>query len=265
MARALDDIIRELDAGYNPGRQLINERLAALPEQAEAEISGLNATKANAFDDITAGARQRGLGFAGIPLAEQAKYTASSFLPAVARVRQSQNDVRTSLLDSLNNANLDQRKTAMSIYQAELDRDERRAAEERAAAAARAASAGFDYGSLLGGGGGEAGAPVGTAAGKKGQPSLETFLKQQLSAQPKAPRALQDQWVRQWARLTGKNEGDKAIWAAYNQILPWEQYNDNAGGGGSWRPSGIPVASAIKSAVSNATGNPLIKALSRVF
>jgi hypothetical protein len=143
VAQNLDDIIRELDAGYAPSRQLINQRIDVLPAQGEAEIAGLNATKDQAFNDITAGARDRGMGFSGIPLAEQAQYTASSFLPAVAKVRQSQNDVRTSLLDALNNTNLDQRKTAMTLRESQLNRDLEREKEEAARRAASQSSDAF--------------------------------------------------------------------------------------------------------------------------
>jgi hypothetical protein len=148
LARSLDQILTELDAGYAPSRQLINQRLEGLPQQADAEIQGLNAQQGQAFNDILAGARDRGLGFSGIPIQEQAKYTATNFLPAVARVRQAQTDQKTSLFDALNNVNLDQRKTATGIYQTELDRDEQKrqfeqaqAAQERQAAASQAAAA----------------------------------------------------------------------------------------------------------------------------
>lgn len=124
LARGISDILAELDASYSPQKQAIQQRLDALPAQADAEIAGLQGQQTQAFDDILAGARQRGLGFSGIPLGEQAKYTSNQFLPAVARVRQSQNDVRGGLFDALNNVNLDQRKTAMGVYQQELDRDE---------------------------------------------------------------------------------------------------------------------------------------------
>lgn len=150
MARGLDEIIRELDASYNPQRQSINERLNALPAQADAEIKGLEGQQTQAFDSILAGARGRGLGFSGIPIAEQAQYTSSQFLPAVARVRQSQNENRRSLADALNNIGLEQNKFAQSIRQSELDRDWQReqferqlAAEERARAAAASFSPSF--------------------------------------------------------------------------------------------------------------------------
>lgn len=170
MARSLDSILQELDAGYNPQRQLINDKLNALPGQADAEIKGLEGQQTQAFDQITNGARARGIGFSGIPIQEQAQYTSSSFLPAVARVRSSANEVKSSLLGALNESNLDQRKTAMSVYQAELDRDERarlaaEAAAEQRRAAAAAASGGFDFGSLMGGG-----APTAPGAPPKADP-----------------------------------------------------------------------------------------------
>lgn len=154
MARELSEVLKELDASYNPQRQSINERIAALPAQAEAEIAGLKGQQTQAFDSILSGARSRGLGFSGIPLGEQATYTSSQFLPAVARVRQSQNENQRSLSDALNSVSLDQNKYAQSIRQAELDRDWQReqferqlAAEERARAAAAKSVARPSFGS----------------------------------------------------------------------------------------------------------------------
>lgn len=161
MARALDEIVRELDASYNPQRQSIQQRLSALPGQAESEIKGLRAQQEDAFGDILAGAQNRGLGFSGIPLGEQAKYTSSQFLPAVARVRQSQNESKMSLQDALNNIGLEQNKFAQGIRQQEIDRDwqreqfERQLEESRRQAAAQQSAFGglFGGGSSSGGGG----------------------------------------------------------------------------------------------------------------
>lgn len=154
MAQAIDEILKELDAGYNPSRDLINKRLAAVPGEAEAQIAGLDAKKTAAFDSITAGARNRGMGFSGIPLEEQAKYSATDYMPAVAGVRKSQNEVTNNLTDALNNINLDQRKTAYQIRDNQVAQDiarEQQAAQERAARAAAAASSGWMSG-LMGGG-----------------------------------------------------------------------------------------------------------------
>ncbi|HJQ08002.1 MAG TPA: hypothetical protein VJ836_00810 [Candidatus Saccharimonadales bacterium] len=136
MARSVDDILRELDASYSPQRQALQTRIDALPAQADAEIGGLKAQEQDYFDNtIMADARNRGIAFGGIPIGERARYGASTFLPAVARVRTAQNETKQSLFDALNNVNLDQRKTAMGIQQQELDRD----AAAREAAAMRSA------------------------------------------------------------------------------------------------------------------------------
>lgn len=138
-ARSLDAILQELDAGYAPARSLINERLAALPGQSEAEIGGLKAQEQDYFDNtIMADARSRGIAFGGIPIGERARYGATQFLPAIARVKQAQTDTQSNLLSALNETNLDQRRTAMSLWQQEQDREaaEREAARSRAAAAA---------------------------------------------------------------------------------------------------------------------------------
>ena len=125
LAQSLDQILAELDAGYTPQKQALQQRIDALPAQADAEVEGLKAQERDYFDNvIMSDARNRGVAFGGIPIGERARYGATQFLPAVARVRQSQNDVRGSLFDALNNVGLDQRKTAMGLYQQQLDRDE---------------------------------------------------------------------------------------------------------------------------------------------
>jgi hypothetical protein len=141
LATSLEQILKEIDAGYNPQRKALQQRLDALPGQAEAEISGLKATQDQAFQDILGGARDRGMGFSGVPIAEQSRYTASQFLPAVARVRQSQNETRMGLFDALNNVNLDQRKFASGLYQQNLDRaEQQRQFDAQLAAQRRAAT-----------------------------------------------------------------------------------------------------------------------------
>jgi hypothetical protein len=158
MAQNLDQIISELDASYNPSRQTINDRINGLQGAETADVAGLEAQKNTAFDDITNGARSRGMGFSGIPLQEQAKYTSSSFLPAVAKVKQSYSEGRNSLVDALNNMNIDQRKTAMSIRETQQNRDyqqeqDRLAREAQARASQAAAGSGDALASLFGGGG----------------------------------------------------------------------------------------------------------------
>lgn len=165
MAQSLDQIIAELDASYNPSRQSINDRINGLQPAQDADLAGLEVQKQNAFGDITNGARARGMGFSGIPLAEQGKYVGGTFLPAVAKVKQSYQEGRNSLVDALNNMNIDQRKTAMSIRETQQDRDfqaEQARLQREAAERAAKASAGFDMSGL--GGGGAAATATGTLA-----------------------------------------------------------------------------------------------------
>jgi hypothetical protein len=156
MAQDLTQIISELDAAYNPSRQTINDRINGLQGAQDADLAGLEVQKNNAFDDILSNARQRGVGAGGIPMQDQAKYVGGSFLPAVAKVKQSYSEGRNSLVDALNNMNIDQRKTAMSIRETQQNRDFeaeqarlQREAQDRAAAASGAA-----LGGLMSGGGG---------------------------------------------------------------------------------------------------------------
>lgn len=139
MAR-LDEILQELDAAYSPQRQSIQTRLDALPAQADAEIAGLKAAQTDAFGEILGGARDRNMGFSGQPIAEQSRYTASQFLPAVARVRQSQNESRQGLFDALNNINLQRNQFGQQLYQTELDRAEQARQFDRQLAAQRSAA-----------------------------------------------------------------------------------------------------------------------------
>lgn len=148
--QALSDIINELDANYAPSRQLIQQQVDALPQQEQAQQQGLQAQADQAYGDITNAARSRGIGFSGIPIGEQAKYNATTFLPAVANLKTSMNNQKTSLLDSLNQTNLDEQKTALGQYNTEVQNDIAQRAAEAQAAAANASNAA--WGSLLGGG-----------------------------------------------------------------------------------------------------------------
>lgn len=141
MARTLDQILSEVDTAYAPQRASIQQQQAQLIPQEQAQEAGLNATKDSAFNDILSGARQRGIGFSGIPLGEQAKYVATTYLPAVANLKQSFNQQNTSLSDALNGLTSQENQYAQSIRQAELDRDQQAAQFQQQLAASRANAA----------------------------------------------------------------------------------------------------------------------------
>jgi hypothetical protein len=89
MARSLDQILAEVTARSDPQRNIVLGQISSLPTQQAADESSLVAKKDQAYEDITAGARRKGLGFSGIPLGEQAKYAATEYAPALANLKTS--------------------------------------------------------------------------------------------------------------------------------------------------------------------------------
>lgn len=152
-ARTLSQIVAELDPTYTPQIESIRQRQAAIPEQMQAEEKGLQAKQENAFGDILNGARRRGLGFSGIPLAEQAKYTASEYMPALARLRQSGNEQRMSLEDAILGIQERRNTLAQTLWQQEKDREEQqRQFEQQMAESRRQAAAASSFSPSFGGG-----------------------------------------------------------------------------------------------------------------
>lgn len=145
-----------------------------LPGQADSEVAGLDAKLQSANQGIVDAARRRGLGFSGIPIAEQAKYAATDYAPAVARVRDNARSQAMSLQEALLGLSRDQRTQAEGIYnneqaralqEAQLAEQQRQfnenlafQREQAARQAAAASSGGYSFGggsSFSGGAGGQ--------------------------------------------------------------------------------------------------------------
>jgi hypothetical protein len=142
----LDQVISSLNNIYQPQVDSVNSQIAALPAQYDAQASGLAAQQNDAFNNILGSARQRGLGFSGIPSSEQAQYTASTYLPALANLKTAQTQQQTSLTDALNKIHQDQYNQGQSIYQYNTTLDEQKRefdANQAQQAAASAASNSF--------------------------------------------------------------------------------------------------------------------------
>src|SRR5688500_11877662 len=99
--RTLDQIISEIRGVYDPQVNTLRQKQSSIPDVIRGEETALGAKKDQAFGDIVSGARRRGLGFSGIPLGEQAKYSATEYMPALARLRQSGQDQATSLEEAI--------------------------------------------------------------------------------------------------------------------------------------------------------------------
>lgn len=172
--RTLQQILTEMDGVYAPQVDSIRQRQAAIPGQIQAEEQGLQAKQETAFGDILSGARRRGTGvaFGGIPAGEQAKYTATEYLPALARLRQSGREQAMSLEDAILGINERKYSMGQNIFSQESQMAEQRRQfdeqlrfqrEQAARAAAAAAASGGGFSPTLGGGGSVQGAQKGAS------------------------------------------------------------------------------------------------------
>lgn len=174
--RSLDQVLAELGTAYNPQIDLIRKQQSLIPEEIAGEEQGLQAKQAQSFEDIVSGARRRGIGFSGIPLAEQARYTSTEFLPALARLKQSGRQKALSLEEAILGINERRNAMAHQLRQGDVDNDfrernfefekqkygEQMAEARRQAAASAAAARASAFAPTYGGGsvGGTPTAPV---------------------------------------------------------------------------------------------------------
>lgn len=268
--RSLQQVLSELDSVYTPQVDSLRKRQSAIPGQLQAEEQGLAAKQETAFGDIVNGARRRGLGFSGIPLGEQARYTADNYLPALARLRQQGKEQAMSLEDAILGINERRQAQGQNIYQFEQQAaEQRRQFDEqmrmqreqasRASAAASSFAPSLGLGPSVGGGGGsgasfveqradkgfnfrdQSGAPISAAAyaAATGTP-FRTLLQRMAEAG--------DQGAARALGFVGNDFGydprkvvDQATAGLYNN-LTWGVRNNatpyspggGSGGGGGW-------------------------------
>lgn len=108
--KTLDQVLTELQGTYDPQIQSLQKQQSMIPDQIAQNEQQLGAKQEQAFGDILNGARRRGLGFSGIPLQEQAKYTATDYLPALANLHTAGIQQAQSLQDAINQV-LERRNT----------------------------------------------------------------------------------------------------------------------------------------------------------
>lgn len=157
MARALADILSELNSVYNPQRDVYNSQLNQVDPQLEAEEKGLQAAKQDEFQNITNQANRRGMFYSGLPIQEEQRYIGQSFLPGIANLKAKYATHRFGLQEALAKLTTDQANRAQDIYQTELDRDEEQRQFDMRLAAANAGGGGSGGGGSGGGGRGSGG------------------------------------------------------------------------------------------------------------
>lgn len=115
-ARTFQQILSEVTRQSDPQRQTVLKQIADLPNQETAAEAAANAQKDQAYQDILSGAQQRGLGFSGIPLGEQAKYNATTYAPAIANLKSTTANNKTTLESALAGIGSQNYATANDIY-----------------------------------------------------------------------------------------------------------------------------------------------------
>lgn len=139
MPRSLDQILAEVTSKSDPQRQLVLGQISQLPTQQAADESALDAKKTQAYDEILGGARQRGLGFSGIPLAEQAKYNATDYAPALANLKTNYGGRQATLESALADIGKNDYTTANDIFNQDrtFEEQQRQFNEQQRTAAAQ--------------------------------------------------------------------------------------------------------------------------------
>lgn len=146
-ARTLDQILSEVTARSDPSRNAILTQINDVPNQTAAQEQSLNAKLGQANENIMLDARRRGMGFSGVPIGEQTKYAATDYAPALANLRSTMTNRKTTLEQALAGIGSQDYATANDIYNQERAFEEQQrqfnlnyalqqAAERRAAASA---------------------------------------------------------------------------------------------------------------------------------
>jgi hypothetical protein len=138
--QTLDQIMAELQPGYQGQRQVIGKAIANTNETYKASELALDAAKTQGFNQINEQATGKGTAFGGIPVEEQAEYLSTKYLPGkqAAKAKQ-QEDILTlegqnAALDTdIRNKAFDTRNTQVgSLNQWNLQQEAQRAAAEAA-------------------------------------------------------------------------------------------------------------------------------------
>lgn len=119
--RTLEQIIAELQPSYQPSIEFLRQRQAEIPKTVQADIAAAEAAQTKAYEDILTGARRRGLGFAGIPLGEQAQYASTVFAPEILRARTRGTEAARDLEGTILGLQAEMRNAAIARRQREQD------------------------------------------------------------------------------------------------------------------------------------------------
>lgn len=138
----LSDIIAQYTAAQQPQQAQLDTEVASNDASGSAQTAGLNTAKTNAFGDIEQAANNKGMYFSGFSPDAEAKYTGSTYLPALAKLQSTISATRDTLLGKKADLSAAASTSALSTQQDEQKTlDAYNAQQEQEAATARAAAA----------------------------------------------------------------------------------------------------------------------------
>ncbi len=102
VVRDLNSLIGTIGQSVQGQKNQIDADIIQNQQFGEAQIAGLDAKKVRAFGDIEQGSQNKGMFFSGFSPDSQARYTADTYLPALAGLQQTIAQTRSQMLQTKN-------------------------------------------------------------------------------------------------------------------------------------------------------------------
>lgn len=144
----LQDYYNQLAPIYEPQVASLKAQEAGLAPQYQAQKSALEQARINAFRNISNTASARGMAFSGFTPEQEAQYTGTTYLPAMANLETQQLKSKQSLIDAINAANSERYAKAMGLSESAQQAE---AANQAAIEAARIKATATAYSRSSGG------------------------------------------------------------------------------------------------------------------
>lgn len=141
VVQSLDQIMAELQPGYQAQREVIGKGIQNTNETYKASELALDAAKTQGFNQINEQATGKGTTFGGIPVEEQANYLSTKYLPGKQAAKAKQQEDLLTLESQNASLDTDIRNKAFSSRETQVGSlnqwNLQKAAQEAAAEAAR--------------------------------------------------------------------------------------------------------------------------------
>lgn len=117
----LSDIVSQIGAAYAPQKALIDQSIAANDASGAAQQAGLQAKQTQAFSNIDQTATNRGMAFSGFTPDAEAKYTGSTYLPALANLQNTIAATRNNLMGKRAGLDTAANTQAFTVHQGQVN------------------------------------------------------------------------------------------------------------------------------------------------